>query len=62
VLEDLNSANGTYINARRIKKRAIRAGDLITIGKTRFRYGKRPAERAAGETNNVESHLYSELT
>jgi hypothetical protein len=62
VLEDLNSTNGTYINARRIKKRAIRAGDLITIGKTRFRYGKRPAERANGETNNFESRLHSELT
>ena len=38
ILEDLNSTNGTYINSRRINKRAMRAGDLVTIGKHRLRY------------------------
>ena len=38
ILEDLNSTNGTYINSRRINKRALRAGDLVTIGKHCLRY------------------------
>lgn len=38
ILEDLNSTNGTCINSRRINKRALRAGDLITIGKHQLRY------------------------
>lgn len=38
ILEDLNSTNGTYINSRRINKRAMRAGDVVTIGKHRLRY------------------------
>lgn len=41
ILEDLGSTNGTYINSRRINKRAMRAGDLITIGKHRLRYRER---------------------
>ena len=32
-LEDLDSTNGTFINGKRVKKHALGAGDLITIGK-----------------------------
>jgi len=38
ILGDLNSTNGTYVNSKRIKRHALRNGDLITIGKHRFRY------------------------
>ena len=38
ILEDLNSTNGTYINSRRINKRALRGGDVVSIGKYRLRY------------------------
>ena len=37
-LEDLNSTNGTYVNARLVKKHALEDGDLIDIGNHRLRY------------------------
>lgn len=40
VLEDLNSTNGTYVNSKRIRKRALRNGDWLMIGKHRFQYVK----------------------
>jgi predicted nucleic acid-binding Zn-ribbon protein len=40
VLGDLNSTNGTFINCRRIRKRVLRTGDIVTIGKHQFRYEK----------------------
>lgn len=45
VLGDLKSMNGTFINSRRINRRMLRVGDIVTIGKNRFRYEKR-SERA----------------
>ncbi len=47
VLDDLDSTNGTFINARRVNKRLLRAGDIVTIGKHRFRYEQRPARTDA---------------
>jgi len=44
VLGDLNSTNGTFINSRRINKRVLRSGDIVTIGKYRFRYEEQPAK------------------
>lgn len=38
VVGDLNSTNGTYVNSRRVNKRVLRAGDVVTFGKHRFRY------------------------
>ncbi len=38
VLEDLNSTNGLYIGAKRIKKRVLKDGDRITIGKHEIEY------------------------
>jgi pSer/pThr/pTyr-binding forkhead associated (FHA) protein len=37
-LEDLNSTNGTYVNGKLIKKHALQAGDVITIGHHQLRY------------------------
>lgn len=45
VLEDLGSANGTFVNDLRIKKRILEPGDLIRIGATELRYS--PASPAA---------------
>ena len=44
VLADLSSTNGTFVNSRRINRRVLRAGDIVTIGKHRYRYEKQPAE------------------
>ena len=57
VLGDLNSTNGTYINSRRINKRILRAGDLVTIGKERFRYEKRSAKSIMNEMSEHEFSL-----
>ncbi len=37
-LEDLNSTNGTYVNARAIKKQALEHNDVIEVGKYKVRY------------------------
>jgi pSer/pThr/pTyr-binding forkhead associated (FHA) protein len=37
-LEDLNSTNGTYVNARAIKKQALEHNDIIEVGKYKIRY------------------------
>jgi len=42
VLGDLNSTNGTFVNSRRINKRILRVGDIVTLGKHRFRFEERP--------------------
>jgi len=42
VIEDLNSTNGTYVNAERINRRALKEGDIVTLGKSEFRFVVRP--------------------
>ncbi len=38
VIEDLNSTNGTYVNGQRVNRRTLKDGDVVTLGKTDFRY------------------------
>ncbi len=38
VLEDLNSTNGTYVNGERVNRRTVKEGDLVTFGKSEFRF------------------------
>jgi pSer/pThr/pTyr-binding forkhead associated (FHA) protein len=38
IVEDLNSTNGTYINAKAVKKQAMQNGDVIEIGKYKIKY------------------------
>ena len=38
VIEDLNSTNGTFVNAERINRRALKEGDIVTLGKSEFRF------------------------
>ena len=38
VVEDLNSTNGVFVNNVRVTRHELREGDLLTIGKTSFRY------------------------
>ena len=35
---DLNSANGTFVNEKRIKEHLLREGDVVRIGETTFRF------------------------
>ncbi|MFM2289174.1 MAG: hypothetical protein RL684_2317 [Pseudomonadota bacterium] len=38
VLEDLNSTNGVLVNGLRVARRQLESGDLVTFGKSNFRY------------------------
>jgi predicted nucleic acid-binding Zn-ribbon protein len=41
VIEDLNSTNGVLVNGRRINRQMLHDGDMVTLGKTEFRYQQR---------------------
>jgi pSer/pThr/pTyr-binding forkhead associated (FHA) protein len=43
VIEDLNSTNGTYVNSERVNRRTLKEGDIVTLGKSEFRFVIRPA-------------------
>ncbi len=53
VLEDLNSTNGVYVNGVRVSRQQLAEGDLVTIGKTGFRYILKPQAEAAGHSGPV---------
>lgn len=59
VLGDLNSTNGTYVNSRRINKRVLRVGDVVTFGKHRFRYEERTDGPSGREQIEYESNEHS---
>ena len=40
VLSDLNSSNGTFVNGKRIEKRALNSGDQILMGSTRLQFNQ----------------------
>ena len=42
IVEDLNSTNGVFVNNVRVTRRQLHAGDLVTFGKTTFRYLRKP--------------------
>lgn len=52
-LEDLNSTNGTYVNARLVKKHALEDGDLIDIGNHRIRYVNGAEEKQEDQNSDV---------
>lgn len=57
-LEDLNSTNGTYVNARLVKKHALEDGDLIDVGNYRIRYvGNEPQEASEEESDVLEKTI-----
>jgi len=43
ILEDLNSTNGVHVNGHRISRETLNDGDLVMVGKARFRFVIRPA-------------------
>ncbi|HSD73729.1 MAG TPA: FHA domain-containing protein [Steroidobacteraceae bacterium] len=48
VIEDLGSTNGVYVNDNRVKQRqALSDGDIVMVGKTRFRFALKASERNA---------------
>lgn len=57
VLGDLKSMNGTFINSHRINRRLLRVGDIVTIGKNRFRYEKRSARAIMNDMSEQDVGL-----
>jgi chromosome segregation ATPase len=46
VIEDLGSTNGVYVNDNRVKQRqSLNDGDIVMVGKTRFRFALKASER-----------------
>jgi hypothetical protein len=37
-VEDLNSTNGTFVNARAVKKQVLQHGDILEVGKHKIRF------------------------
>jgi predicted component of type VI protein secretion system len=54
-LEDLNSTNGTFVNAKLIRKFALRNGDVIRIGEHQLKYVNELA--ADNPTNDFEKTM-----
>lgn len=55
-VEDLDSTNGTFVNGERIRKHALKNGDVITVGKHQFRFeGDDASEDAFSETMIVSA-------
>jgi len=51
IIEDLNSTNGVHVNGQRISREVLNDGDLVMVGKARFRFTIRPAvTRSNAET------------
>ena len=40
-LKDLGSTNGVLVNGRRVGRHILQDGDMVTVGKTEFRYQQR---------------------
>jgi len=57
VLEDLNSTNGTFVNSKRIRKHALRNGDMLMIGKHRFQYVNMSEKAIGNGTQRIHSRL-----
>ena len=52
IIEDLNSTNGVHVNGHRISRETLNDGDLVLVGKARFRFVIRPAAtRSNAETS-----------
>ncbi len=61
-LRDLGSANGTFLNEKRVRKEVLRPGDVVRIGNQRFEFAfaDPPAEKApataVGSRGSVRGH------
>lgn len=56
-ITDTNSTNGTYVNVKKLGKRAhvLKEGDLITLGASTFKWVLGPKDKAPGENVTVLS-------
>ena len=55
-IRDLGSSNGTFVNGERIRRIAVKNGDIIHLAHTEFRFFNEPVAEPLPET-----HLYRKL-
>jgi general secretion pathway protein A len=60
VIEDLNSTNGIYVKAKRVRKHNLNDGDVIVIGKHELMYIDERAHKHRHGPESVESPAASE--
>ncbi len=48
VIEDLNSTNGVHVNGHRVNRETLNDGDVVLVGKARFRFVIRPPVNRSG--------------
>ena len=53
MIEDLNSANGTYVNGERVKAGALKEDSLIEIGASRFLFRLQNSEESITSNQNL---------
>ena len=54
-VEDLNSTNGTYVNAKAVKKQLLQHGDTVEIGKYKISFVSEPAAPTFDKTQVVSA-------
>jgi pSer/pThr/pTyr-binding forkhead associated (FHA) protein len=55
MIEDLNSANGTYVNDERVKATLLKEGSLIEIGGSQFLFRLQNSEEPMAVSRNLIS-------
>ena len=55
MLEDLNSANGTYVNDELVRECSLKAGAIIQIGASKFRFRLHNPEESMAVSQNLIS-------
>ncbi len=60
-VSDLESANGTWLNGKRIRRQALKAGDVLAIGTLEFRFEEPLARRATGRQRQKTDKAYLDL-
>jgi len=58
---DLESANGTWLNGTRVRRHALKAGDVIAVGTTELRFEDELPRRATGRKRQRADRAYQEL-
>jgi hypothetical protein len=51
VIEDLNSLNGTFVNSQRVKRSALKHGDVVLIGKHSIYVDEKATDQAPADVN-----------
>jgi pSer/pThr/pTyr-binding forkhead associated (FHA) protein len=55
VIEDLNSTNGIYVKAKRVRKHNLNDGDVVVIGKHELMYIDERAHKHRSAPDSVET-------